>query len=99
MVFTVPSCLDLLLGAAMTFASRSLRALTPLLLLVPLPTQAQQNPAPTTPAQSAPPAPRYAQPDDPWIYRGTDIPVDRQWLFGEIANGLRYAVRNNGVPP
>src|SRR5690606_14374940 len=42
---------------------------------------------------------RYAQPEDPWIYRGTDIPVDPQWLLGEMPNGVRYAVRHNGVPP
>ena len=43
--------------------------------------------------------PRYLAPDDPWIYRGTDIPVDEEWLMGELPNGVRYAVRNNGVPP
>lgn len=36
---------------------------------------------------------------DPWIYRGTDIPVDTEWTFGELANGIRYAVRHNNVPP
>src|SRR6185437_7772356 len=35
----------------------------------------------------------------PWIFRGTDIPVDKEWLFGEMPNGVRYAVRHNGVPP
>jgi zinc protease len=35
----------------------------------------------------------------PWLYRGSDIPIDRAWTFGELANGLRYAVRRNGVPP
>ena len=35
----------------------------------------------------------------PWLYRGSDIPVDTAWVFGELPNGLRYAVRNNGVPP
>ena len=39
------------------------------------------------------------QRDDPWIYRGTDIPVDPEWVFGELPNGLRYAVRTNRVPP
>lgn len=82
----------------MSFLQRAVGAVTALLLLAPLPLQAQQAPA----SQTAPPAsaaPLYAQPDDPWIYRGTDIPVDRQWLFGEVPNGLRYAVRHNGVPP
>ena len=35
----------------------------------------------------------------PWLYKGTDVPVDEKWLFGEMNNGLRYAVRRNGVPP
>ncbi len=35
----------------------------------------------------------------PWLYRGSDIPVDTAWVFGELSNGLRYAVRKNGVPP
>ena len=38
-------------------------------------------------------------PATPWLYRGSDIPPDREWIFGELANGLRYAVRKNGVPP
>ena len=37
--------------------------------------------------------------ETPWIYRGSDVPQDRDWLFGEMDNGLRYAVRNNRVPP
>lgn len=81
----------------MTPFTRALRALAPLLLLAPLPGAAQQV-APLQAAASLP-APRYAQPDDPWIYRGTDIPIDREWLFGEMPNGLRYAVRHNRVPP
>ena len=35
----------------------------------------------------------------PWLYKGSDIPVDDKWLFGQMKNGLRYAVRRNGVPP
>jgi zinc protease len=34
-----------------------------------------------------------------WIYRGTDIPQDPEWSFGELPNGVRYAVRRNKVPP
>ena len=47
------------------------------------------------------PAPQALQAGDetPWLYRGSDVPVDREWLFGEMENGLRYAVRKNGVPP
>jgi zinc protease len=35
----------------------------------------------------------------PWLYRGSDVPPDPDWQFGELPNGLRYAVRRNGVPP
>uniref|UniRef100_UPI001576D326 M16 family metallopeptidase n=1 Tax=Sphingomonas bacterium TaxID=1895847 RepID=UPI001576D326 len=35
----------------------------------------------------------------PWLYKGSDIAQDREWHFGRLPNGLRYAVRRNGVPP
>jgi zinc protease len=35
----------------------------------------------------------------PWLYENSDIPVDRAWTFGVLPNGVRYAVRRNGVPP
>ena len=35
----------------------------------------------------------------PWLYENSDIPVDTTWTFGELDNGLRYAVKHNGVPP
>ncbi len=35
----------------------------------------------------------------PWLYVGSDIPPDRNWIFGVLPNGVRYAVRRNGVPP
>jgi zinc protease len=35
----------------------------------------------------------------PWLYRNSDVPPDREWIFGELPNGMRYAVRRNGVPP
>lgn len=35
----------------------------------------------------------------PWLYENSDVPPDREWNFGELPNGLRYAVRKNGVPP
>lgn len=34
-----------------------------------------------------------------WLYKGSDITPDPDWRFGELPNGLRYAVRRNGVPP
>ena len=62
------------------------------LLVAPLPLLAE---APQKSAASA----AAAQVDVPWLYRGSDVPVDREWTFGELPNGLRYAVRKNGVPP
>lgn len=81
----------------MTIFSRALRAFLPLAILAPLaaPAQAQDCVIRATEVDQ----PEYARPDDPWIYRGTDIPIDEQWLFGEMPNGVRYAVRQNGVPP
>lgn len=35
----------------------------------------------------------------PWLYKNSDVPVDKSWIFGELDNGLRYAVKRNGVPP
>lgn len=81
----------------MTLLSRLLRVLVPVVLLLPVPALAQEYC--TLGIASNADVPEYARPDDPWIYRGTDIPVDQQWLFGEMPNGLRYAVRQNGVPP
>ncbi|MEI9926477.1 MAG: insulinase family protein [Sphingomonas sp.] len=61
------------------------------LLGLALPAQAQTQPAPAAPVvQTA---------DDPWLYKGSDIIHDEAWKFGRLPNGLRYAVRKNGVPP
>lgn len=37
--------------------------------------------------------------DAPWLYIGSDVPPDPEWKFGVLSNGVRYAVRKNGVPP
>ncbi len=50
----------------------------------------------TTPATPAAPK---CDPSLPWLYRCSDIPIDKEWQFGELPNGVRYVVRNNGVPP
>lgn len=69
-----------------------------------LPVLAQDNGefrnAPPEPAPEIP-APVALQTDGetPWLYEGSDVPVDDRWLFGEMENGLRYAVARNGVPP
>ncbi|AXK43633.1 M16 family metallopeptidase [Erythrobacter aureus] len=79
----------------MTHFSRAFRRfalILPAALLFPQPMLAQE------PAE---PSPQFvAQPDEtPWIYEGSDVPRDKEWIFGELPNGLRYAVRKNGVPP
>ncbi len=47
----------------------------------------------------APAAAPKCDPGAPWLYRCSDIPIDPEWKFGELPNGLRYVVRKNGVPP
>jgi zinc protease len=68
---------------------RVLRAAVCLLPLLLLPAA----PAPAQPAASK------AAAATPWLYRNSDVPQDKEWVFGELPNGVRYAVRNNGVPP
>lgn len=90
---------------AMSLPSRAFRRfalLLPTALVALQPVLAQQAAAPApVPAAAAQPQPRYLQAagETPWIYRGSDVPQDKEWLFGEMPNGLRYAVRRNGVPP
>ena len=82
----------------MLHMTRFPRALRRLALVLPVALLAPQ----ALPAQApAAPAPRHVTPDGgtPWIYEGSDVPRDREWVFGELPNGLRYAVRRNGVPP
>jgi zinc protease len=55
-----------------------------------VPAIAQQLPVPGHPVQNA---------EDPWLYKGSDLYQDPNWKFGRLANGVRYAVRKNGVPP
>ena len=49
--------------------------------------------------QTTAPAPAVQVDRTPWLYKGSDIPHDPEWRFGTLPNGLRYAVRKNGVPP
>jgi len=94
----------------MTLISRARRAfvflLAPAVLIQPVLAQQANTPASRpdpveVPAVPPVPAPRAIQANGevPWLYRGSDVPVDDKWLFGEMDNGLRYAVRRNGVPP
>jgi zinc protease len=56
------------------------------------------QPLPAAPAKPAAVPARPAA-KTPWLYEGSDIPVDKEWIFGQLSNGVRYAVRRNGVPP
>src|SRR5258706_15734526 len=68
--------------------ARPLAILLPILVLAAPPALAEPAAAIAAAAKS-----------DAWLYRGSDVPHDPDWVFGELPNGLRYAVRHNGVPP
>ncbi|WP_116089939.1 M16 family metallopeptidase [Sphingomonas crusticola] len=53
-----------------------------------VPAVAQAPTAPTAPSAAA----------LPWLFVGSDIPVNTAWRFGTLASGLRYAVRQNKYP-
>lgn len=63
------------------------------LLFVPASAPAREAPASGAATASA------VAPADDWLYAGSDIPRDTGWTFGTLPNGVRYAVRPNGVPP
>ncbi|MBB5686215.1 M16 family metallopeptidase [Sphingobium boeckii] len=49
------------------------------------------------PASAAPAKQQSAE--TPWLYLNSDVPQQKEWLFGTLPNGVRYAIRKNGVPP
>lgn len=53
--------------------------------------------APAVHAEDAAPA-ASVKAETPWLYEGSDIPVDTSWTFGILPNGLKYAVKKNEVP-
>ncbi len=94
----------------MHISSRAVRSFACLLLLSTStlsPVLAQPGPVQEKPATANPPSTKPIQgtvaPGSaskvPWLYKGSDVPPDLEWNFGELSNGLRYAVRKNGVPP
>jgi len=87
----------------MTFFPRSARnfaLLLPFLFVTPQATAQVSAVQPAPPSQSLPtPQSLQTSGETPWIYEGSDVPRDREWLWGKMENGLRYAVRENGVPP
>ena len=74
----------------MSLTPRAIRRFAFLLPLVLLASAPASAPAKTASAAKAP---------TPWLYRGSDVPQDKGWHFGELASGLRFAVRHNTVPP
>ena len=74
--------------------------LLPLSLLAALalapaaPAQTQAPAAPTAGNQAAPAIPAATS----WEHDGSDIPADPAWVTGTLANGVRYAVRQNAIP-
>lgn len=70
-------------------------ALFPALLLQPF-----ANPAAAQRKRAVTVAPAKPATDNaPWLFKGSDIRPNPAWTFGTLPNGLRYAVRKNGVPP
>ena len=78
------------------FVPRAVGALTPVLAAALLGLSGAEALA-KAPARA--PARQAAAGPGPWLYRGSDVPQDKAWIFGVLPNGLRYAVRHNGVPP
>lgn len=83
---------------AMIVLSRAARPLVALVLVLSIPAAGQQARRPA-PAATPPSVPAVAVDRSPWLFKGSDIPPDPAWQFGTLPNGLRYAVRRNGVPP
>lgn len=72
----------------------SLSVLALLLSASPAPLAARTEPVAASPVQGATQAQLR-----PWLYENSDVPIDPAWRFGTLSNGLRYAIRRNGVPP
>lgn len=79
----------------MHFLSRAFRVALVAPLLLAIAPQAIGQQAASAPAD----AERYIVDRSAWLYKGSDITPDPGWRFGTLSNGVRYAVRRNGVPP
>lgn len=64
-----------------------------------IPAFAQDLAAKKVPLPVAAPSIRPEVDRSAWLFKGSDITPDLNWHFGTLPNGLRYAVRRNGVPP
>jgi zinc protease len=86
----------------MVSSPRALGALLfPVLVALAIPAMGQSGaPQSATPAREAPTLPELTGVDTTaWLYKGSDLTRDADWKFGTLPNGLRFAVRKNGVPP
>ena len=85
----------------MAFFPRALGASFLLPLLIGPVLIGQAGPASGRPSDARHPVEAPTVPVDTraWLYEGSDITPDAAWQFGTLPNGLRYAVRRNGVPP
>ncbi|THD37821.1 MAG: insulinase family protein [Sphingomonas sp.] len=81
-----------------TFRAPRLSLVLAVTLGLSLPAIAQNVPNSKT-AGSTSPTIRPEVDRSPWLFKGSDITPDLNWHFGTLPNGLRYAVRKNGVPP
>ena len=82
----------------MAFFPRAFGAslLLPLLIAFGAPASGRQATKPRAAAPAVAPVPVDTR---AWLYEGSDITPDAAWQFGTLPNGVRYAVRRNGVPP
>ena len=86
----------------MAFLPRVLASVLVLSLTAPTTGLAAGQVRKPRPARPAKPVVAVAAPQvdtNAWLYKGSDLPPDPAWSFGTLPNGLRYAVRRNGVPP
>ncbi|MDY7099066.1 MAG: insulinase family protein, partial [Pseudomonadota bacterium] len=44
------------------------------------------------------PAPATTDEEPTWAFEASDIPVDKGYTFGQLPNGMRYILRQNGTP-
>lgn len=80
---------------ALRFAILSLASVS-LIAAGPAPQAKPKAKAPTAAKAKTQVNPAYT---GPWLYKGSDIPIDPAWTFGVLPNAVRYAVRRGQVPP
>jgi len=56
-------------------------------------------PAPALAFQTTASQTTQVAPSDPWAHTASDIPADPAVRFGQLPNGLRYALMKNATPP